>query len=92
MREPASKSEQAHINRFLQLVVGIKSLGVSINTDRHKTDTHCTVRSLHNKGGGGVLAKTLEFFISLDICSKTVITVQVIGLFTNFRLKNSDNS
>lgn len=91
MREQASKSEQMHINSFLQLVVGIKSLEVSINTDRHRVDTHCTVKILHNEGSGGVLAKTLVFFISLDICSEIIITVQVIGLLTNFHLKNSNN-
>lgn len=56
MREQASKNEQMHINRFLQLAVGIKSLEVSINTDRHSVDPHCTVKILHNKGSGGVLA------------------------------------
>ena len=92
MREQAGKSEQMHINRFLQLVVGIKSLEVSINTDRHRVDTHCTDKILHNKGSGGVLTKTLEFFISLDICSEMIITVQVIGLFTNLHLKNPNNA
>lgn len=78
-----------HINRFLQLVVGIKSLEVSINTDRHRVDTQCTAKILHSKGSGGVLTKTLEFFINLDIWSKMVITVQVIDLFTNLHFRNS---
>lgn len=34
MREQARKSEQIYINRVLQLVVDIKDLQVSINTDR----------------------------------------------------------
>jgi len=71
--------------------VGIQSLEVSINTDRHRVDTHCTVKILHNKGSGRALAKTLEFFISLDICSETIITVQVTVLFTNLHFKNSYN-
>lgn len=58
MREQPSKSEQMHINRFLQLAVGIKSLEVSINTDRHRVDKHCTINILHNKGSGRVLDKT----------------------------------
>lgn len=38
MRKQATKSEQMHINRFLQLVVGIKSLEASINTERCRAD------------------------------------------------------
>lgn len=70
MREQARKSEQIHINRFLQLVVDIKDLQVSINTDRDWADRNRTIKILHNKGNGRVLAKILEFFTRLCICSK----------------------
>lgn len=39
MRKQAMKSEQMHINRFLQLDVGIKSLEVTINTEKYRADT-----------------------------------------------------
>lgn len=70
MREQAKKSEQIHINRFLQLVVDIKDLEVSINTDRDWADRNCTIKILHNKGSGRVLPNTLEFLIRICICSK----------------------
>lgn len=77
-----------HINRFLQLVVDIKDLQVSINTDRDQADRNCTIKISHNKASGRVLSKTLEFFIWLHICSKMIFTVQIS---TNLHLKNSNN-
>lgn len=87
MRDQARKSEQIHINRFLQLVVDIKDLQVSINTDRDWADRDCTIKILHNTGSGKVLAKTLEFFIRLHLL-QMIFTVPVS---TNLHLKNSNN-
>lgn len=69
MRDQARKSEQIHINRFLQLVVDIKDLQVSINTDRTGQIEIALLKFCTIQGVGKFWLR-LEFFIRLHICSK----------------------